>query len=331
MQTENSSHGQATTRASGDVRSSGGVRRVLIAYDGSAGATEAIDNLARAGLPGQLTALIVVVHDNSSFGRLGGLRHAPRLDHGAVAHATESAGRLLAEAAFCRLRTFFPHWHVDIAVVTDTPLGGILRKAAIWQPDLLVVGAHGHSACERMLLGSVSRRIAITAWCPVRIARRIRPSPGRDLRVLLAVDGTADDEVVVQAVLARVWPPGTEIQILMVVDGHLSAATGSAESYAAAWKRQHDRVADAHACQVVDRLRNRLCAAGMSVETLIIEGDFGRCVVEYAAVWEADCIFVGETPSSLGATAPLDSITFYIAACAACTVEIARNQTPCVE
>ncbi len=331
MQTKSPVQNDTAQSASGDLQSPGGVRRVLIAYDGSTGAIGAIEDLVRAGLPERVAALVVFVHETSCFGKPCRSSDASLAERDAVVQAAESTGRQLAEAARERLKTLFPFWQVEVAMVHDAPAGEILRKAALWQPDLLVMGAHGHSASARIPLGSVARRIALRAWFPVRIARSPRSTPERHPRVLVVVDGSAADEAVIALVAARSWPARTEIQILTVVDGHLSAATRDTKSYAAAWKNQHDGFADARACHVVDGFRNRLGAAGLAAETLIFEGEFSRRVVEHAAAWEADCLFIGETPSRRGARVPPDSIQFHVAACAHCTVEIARNPTLCVE
>ncbi len=66
--------------------------------------------------------------------------------------------------------------------VTFTPIlaGGhpkqeILNVAAAQGADLIVVGAHGRSALERALLGSVSEHVVRHAPCDVLVVRR--PSP----------------------------------------------------------------------------------------------------------------------------------------------------------
>ncbi len=329
MQAEDHVTGDAIHRIPGASRPSGGRRRVLIACDGSAGAAEAIEDLARAGLPEQLEALAVFVHDNTHPENGCRFSNAAQLDYFALARGSECPGRRIAEAARSQLLTVFPRWRVEMEMNTDTPAGGILGAAAVWQPDLLVVGAHGHSGCEGLLLGSVARRIARTAWCPVRIARAPRRSRGRNVRVILAADGTPTDKAVIQAVSTRAWPVRAEIQILTVVDRHLNELTAGKGSFTAAWKQQHGRSADTYACQVADRLRNRLCSAGMSAETLIFEGDSARRVVEHAIAWEADCIFVGGA-SERGATVPVNNAAFRIAASAPCSVEIARAKKPCL-
>jgi len=58
---------------------------------------------------------------------------------------------------------------------TITPVGdpriAILDAAASWQSDLIVLGSHGRSGLDRLLLGSVSEAVAAHATCSVQIVR----------------------------------------------------------------------------------------------------------------------------------------------------------------
>jgi len=47
----------------------------------------------------------------------------------------------------------------------------ILDAAAAWAADLIVMGSHGRSGFERLLLGSVSEHVARHAACSVEIVR----------------------------------------------------------------------------------------------------------------------------------------------------------------
>jgi nucleotide-binding universal stress UspA family protein len=49
--------------------------------------------------------------------------------------------------------------------------GEILDFAAVWNPDLIVVGSHGRKGLDRFLIGSVAETIARHAVCSVLVAR----------------------------------------------------------------------------------------------------------------------------------------------------------------
>ena len=47
----------------------------------------------------------------------------------------------------------------------------ILHCAATWRANLIVVGSHGKTGLDRLLLGSVSEHVARHALCSVEIVR----------------------------------------------------------------------------------------------------------------------------------------------------------------
>ena len=53
----------------------------------------------------------------------------------------------------------------------DRPYQVILHDAEEWQADLIVVGSHGRSGFDRVVMGSVSEAVALHAKCSVEIIR----------------------------------------------------------------------------------------------------------------------------------------------------------------
>jgi nucleotide-binding universal stress UspA family protein len=56
-------------------------------------------------------------------------------------------------------------------IVKGNPKEEIIRQAAAWGADLVVVGSHGRRAVKRWLLGSVSEAVARHAYCSVEVIR----------------------------------------------------------------------------------------------------------------------------------------------------------------
>jgi nucleotide-binding universal stress UspA family protein len=144
-------------------------KKVLIAYDGSAYADAALDDLRRAGLPREAEALIVTVSDglvpaSSPIAEVAGTALTSRRVTSTIAVAKEQATRLLVEArgfatkASRRVLSYFPGWEVRAEVLEGSPSWELLRKAEEWQPDLIMVGSQGRSALGRFFLGSVSKK-----------------------------------------------------------------------------------------------------------------------------------------------------------------------------
>ena len=60
---------------------------------------------------------------------------------------------------------------IDATIVPGSPRTAILEEAEQWGADLIVVGSHGYSAWQRLLLGSVSQSVVSHATCSVEVVR----------------------------------------------------------------------------------------------------------------------------------------------------------------
>jgi nucleotide-binding universal stress UspA family protein len=56
-------------------------------------------------------------------------------------------------------------------VIEERPYRVILNEAESWQADLIVVGSHGRSGFDRVVMGSVSEAVALHATCSVEVIR----------------------------------------------------------------------------------------------------------------------------------------------------------------
>ena len=54
-------------------------------------------------------------------------------------------------------------------VALGTPAAEIMRHAAQWKADLIVVGSHGRGTMGRLLVGSVAQKVLHEAGCPVMV------------------------------------------------------------------------------------------------------------------------------------------------------------------
>ena len=86
--------------------------------------------------------------------------------------AREHAAKLL-ERAESRIRSLFPGKNLAITseVLFGSPESRIVETAEAIHPDLILLGSHGYSRWERLLLGSVSSSVVHHAPCSVLIVR----------------------------------------------------------------------------------------------------------------------------------------------------------------
>ena len=86
--------------------------------------------------------------------------------------AKESANRVLSETAQ-NLKAHLTDKNVEVTteLLSGSPESRIVELADEVKPDLIVVGSHGYSSWERLLLGSVSDAIVHHAPCSVMVVR----------------------------------------------------------------------------------------------------------------------------------------------------------------
>ena len=312
-------------------------KKVLIAYDGSAYADAALDDLRLAGLPREAEALIVTVSDglvpaSSPVAEIAGTALTSRRVTSAIAVAKEQATRLFVEArgfateARRRVLSYFPDWEVSIKVLDGSPSWELLQEAEEWQPDLVVVGSQGRSALGRFFLGSVSKKLATESRSSVRVARRIaEKSDGEPPRIMIGVDGSPGSERAVRSVGRRVWPEGTEVRVVAVDDGVSPTRIAHILPTMAATITGCNEEAAVKARQMVEWAESELRAIGLQVSVALVKGEPQSILIEEALKWEADSIFVGsygldhhDEESGLG------SVSTGLVANAPCSVEVVR-------
>jgi nucleotide-binding universal stress UspA family protein len=89
--------------------------------------------------------------------------------------------------------------------------------------DLVVLGSRGYSKATGFLLGSVSQWVLQEAPCSVLIARPMarEKKAVRGMKLLLAIDGSADSRAAVDFVKNLSLPPSSQITLLHVVKKHV--------------------------------------------------------------------------------------------------------------
>lgn len=180
---------------------------------------------------------------------------------------------------------------VDVSVIEGSaPAAAIVGEANTLNADLIVIGTHGRSGLERLMLGSVTEKILRKASCPV-----------------LTVPSAVPDAV-------PIGPQGFT-HILCGVD--FTPACSKALAYAAAFARDtHARLTLMHVSDVVhvvdmessavvdaaidsavhDAARRRLdeiAPAGVTVNKVIGRGKAHRELLQYASDERADLIVLG--------------------------------------
>ena len=315
--------------------------RILIAYDGSEGADTAIDSLRRAGLPAEgVEALVVSVaevwlppasHDDEPD-------DFPQHSHPGLKVAREHAAAMMAEGeeraerGKRRVQHVFPGWTVQGEVLNGSPAFEVLARAEKWQPQLIVVGSHGHTALGRFILGSVSQKVLTEAPTSVRVGRASTGAGDSAQRIVIGVDGSPGSDAAVRAVAGRNWTPGSELRVVVAADlmktFPIIDFVPPVKTFVAEMNQEDRTHAEEIATEALKQLRSRL-NEHITLSSVIANGDPKLVLIQKAEEFGADCIFTGATGfSNRLERFILGSVSAAVAARAHCSVEVVREQQP---
>jgi nucleotide-binding universal stress UspA family protein len=308
--------------------------KILIGYDGSECADAALEDLRCAGMPRSAEAVVLSVADvflpppvKEGVDDVFPL-YVPEGVKRAHAHAARVLGdaRAKAERAAGRVGASFPDWSVRAEATADSPAWALVLKAAAWKPDLVVVGAHGHTVLGgRLILGSVSQRVLYEAGCSVRVARDgKRRAVGSPVRIIVGMDGSHDAEAAVEVVAAREWPAGSEARLVTVLDTFMSFKAGPDEPSTLKWVDAEDEKDWDWVRGVFEPSAEKLRRAGLKASIELKRGNPKSVLVEEAEGWGADCVFVGATGLRGAERLLMGSVPAAVAARAHCSVEVVR-------
>lgn len=134
------------------------------------------------------------------------------------------------------------------------------------------------------------------------------------MNILLAVDASSASQAAVDQVAARLWPAGSQIQVLTVVENLEPWALGSIAEEIEACARQSAEVAAKH-----------LLANELKAESAVVKGDPKTVILDRAAAMHADLIVLGA--SGLGAVERflLGSVSRAVLRFAPCSVALVRE------
>jgi nucleotide-binding universal stress UspA family protein len=287
--------------------------RVLVAYDGSACAEAALDNLGRAGLPADARVKVLSVFESWLPPPYG----LDIVDHVDLEKECLAMSRRGAE----RLAVMAPGWEVKAGWDAGSPATSIIDNADGWGADLVVVGSHGRTAVGQLLFGSVSQKTLHEARCSVRVSRGRRVEPGLPVRLIIGIDGSVGAAAAVEAVAARDWPADSEARIVNATWALPPSSPPHAGGTFIEWVvGEKTRIKKA-----IDELIGKLEAAGLKADALVKEEEPKRLLISEAEDWGADCIFVGARGLGGVGRFLLGSVSSSVAARAPCSVEVTRG------
>ncbi len=291
---------------------------VLLASDGSAAATNAARFLSQLKFDGEFKLTLLTVSMHPELTVHGNIQN-PEWEAQEKAFVDEHQSELQELlGGHCDGNLPRLHQFGDAAqVILDASKGIVV--------DLIVLGATGHSMVSRMLLGSVSDRVATHAKCSVLVVRppaNDRPIAPPPQKVVVAFDGSEPSRESLNELLAVAWGRETQVTVLSVAitesfpfgDGLPIASPSSLQEQTVEMGKAAERVAKS----LTDTIP-------LSVAKLLTGTHAGESIVNFAEENESDLIIIGDSGHGRVHDFFLGSTTKYVLRHAPCSVWISRH------
>jgi len=190
--------------------------------------------------------------------------------------------------------------------------------------DMIVMGAVGHSALQRVLLGSVSDYVATHADVSALVVRPPRDSEVQPelKRIVLALSGTPQDDRMVSWMRQLKWGQDVEVHLVRVL---LLPTLYRQDIRQKAFDYWENYVREAQT-QILN-LETTLLDLGFNTESHLVEAEHvGEAVIDYAEEHGCDLIVTGDSDSSLLTRVFLGSTSRYVLRHAQCSVLVVRDR-----
>ncbi len=288
--------------------------KIILALDGSPESLAAIHEIAKLpwSQPPTVTAVTALADPPHHLIATDGEQSLAELEREAATQNFETARQIL-DGCCESIESWLERRH---------PRQLILDAAKQQDADLIVMGARGHSAAYRVLLGSTADYVANHAKCSVLTVRNAQApddsmQEAREFRIVMAYDGSEAAQEGYRQLCDFRWPAGTtSVHLSMALERpkmipddvvYDPPLVADSESMLSQLKRP-DEIAD----QVHQSVREAL--------------HIGNSIRSLAERKEANLVFVGDTGKSAVARFLLGSTSRYLLHHLSCSLWIARKK-----
>jgi nucleotide-binding universal stress UspA family protein len=144
------------------------------------------------------------------------------------------------------------------------------------------------------------------------------------MKILIAIDGSDFSQAAMQSVIARPWPPDTQVKVMHVVEPPsllMGREMGGYDpEFEMVWKALREQ-----AKELVAKAAEKLRAAKFNVSTELVEGDPKSQIIDIANEWNADMIVLGSHGRTGINRFLMGSVSQAVVRHAHCSVEIIRS------
>ncbi|WP_137285610.1 universal stress protein [Halorussus salinisoli] len=280
---------------------------ILLPFDGSDGAAEALHHAAEIAHWADATIHILFVADTT--------RDSVTVVGTQVVDALVQEGEDIVEEAEKTLSTLEVNYDSD--VVQGNPAPTIIEYAERYDHDLIVLPTHGREGVSRYLLGSVTEKVVRLSTVPVLT---VRMQPDEQLifpyeNILIPTDGSAGATHAAEHGLSLAASLDATVHVLSVVDEtslglDVRSTTSGRESEQAATDAVDDLVSEAETHGIANTVRHIEHGAPIEIILDTIESnDIHAVVMGTTGRRGTDRILLGSIAEKTVRSAPVPVIT----------------------
>ncbi|HOW15696.1 universal stress protein [Methanosarcina sp.] len=180
---------------------------------------------------------------------------------------------------------------VESVVLQGNPAEEIVDFAEEERVDMIVVGSLGKSGIKRFMLGSVSEKVVRRAKIPVLVVRGQKEEKPYK-QILIAADCSKGTEKAVDFGIEIAKLNGAKVYAVHVIDpvfNDLMEEAWAEEAY-----KQFKKIGR----EAVSHVEEKAKAAGVKVESVVLEGNPAEEIVDFAEEQKVDMIVVGSLGKS---------------------------------
>jgi nucleotide-binding universal stress UspA family protein len=297
--------------------------KVLCAVDGSEFSQWAIEAIGTLGRSALSSVTLLHVLDTRHLKPAS----APHVaTYRGVKAAMDKSGDAILRRATGYLETALsqsakrPGTDVRTLSLRGAPASAIVQRAAHDRSDLIVLGTRGLSDIKGFLLGSVARKVASLAGCPVLI---VKQPMDRLRRVLLAVDDSKHSRNAAKFLRAGLLPETAEVTVFSSVPSPFTdlAAGFLSESTRKTLVRPQIEQAE----QLVAGIRQDFLKEGYAVFTDVQQNHVVEHIMKLAEAGLTDLLVVGARGLSNRERLELGSVSDSLLRHAPCSILIVRG------
>lgn len=291
--------------------------KVLVATDGSEVATEAVEFVRSLAETTPIDAILVTVsYDPVNYAYQAWYAEWTEKENKRCEAVLQHARELLDQT--CKT--------VKTVHGTGVTVQFILAQAEAAEVDLLVIGAKGHSAIGRMLLGSVSDDVATRAECSVVVVRPGKANDNRNGKPIQRIVMGYDKSIASREAAAELmqWNLGSDANIdvvsyverplIMVGEGYMVEPPMIPPESIEPVRETAERMAS----QIAEQYHHT------DSHTSVVD-HIGEAIVQAAEKGDSDLICVGNTGHGFLGEIFLGSTSKYVLRHAPCSVWISRH------